>query len=79
MGAVTTSAPVAITIGSAVTQVYYIYADHLNTPRQVVDSNNQVVWEWRQDDPFGNNVRFPLFFVFQQVSFMQLVFPDSAH
>ena len=37
-------------------QVYYIYADHLNTPRQVVNQHNQVVWEWRQDDPFGNNV-----------------------
>lgn len=31
-GATTTSAPVNITVGAAVGQLYFIQADHLNTP-----------------------------------------------
>ena len=48
--------------------VYYIHADHLNTPRAITDSNNAVVWTWHSD-PFGTtqaegkgftyNLRFP--------------------
>lgn len=41
--------PIAILTGD---QVYYIYSDHLNTPREVVNSANQVVWRW-VSDPFG--------------------------
>jgi RHS repeat-associated protein len=32
--------------------VYYIYADHLNTPRVITDGTNKVVWRW-DSDPFG--------------------------
>ncbi|MFC1751357.1 RHS repeat-associated core domain-containing protein, partial [Pseudomonadota bacterium] len=35
---------------------YRVYADHLNTPRAITDTNNGVVWEWRNDDPFGANL-----------------------
>lgn len=33
-------------------KAYWIYPDHLNTPRVVVDSANQVRWTWLAD-PFG--------------------------
>lgn len=33
-------------------QVYYIHADHLNTPRVVVDTNNATRWSWFAE-PFG--------------------------
>jgi len=32
---------------------YYIYADHLNAPRMVVNKAGQNVWKW-DHDPFGN-------------------------
>ena len=33
------------------------YPDHLGTPRAITtsDATNTKVWEWRNDDPFGNN------------------------
>ena len=54
-GASTTSAPVNISVTSGASQVYYIHTDQLNTPRLITDSNNAKVWEWNNDDPFGNN------------------------
>ncbi|MEB0084650.1 hypothetical protein QN379_21815, partial [Glaciimonas sp. Gout2] len=39
---------------TTVTDIFYIYADHSNTPRVITDaSNNQMVWRWDQGDPFG--------------------------
>ena len=32
---------------------YYVHPDHLNTPRVVTDSANQVRWRWDTADPFG--------------------------
>jgi RHS repeat-associated protein len=33
---------------------YYVYADHLNTPRVITRaSDNAMVWRWDQADPFG--------------------------
>ena len=56
-GAVTTSAAINITVTatSATPGIYYIYADHLNTPRVITDTANAVVWKW-DSDPFGTNV-----------------------
>ena len=33
------------------------YPDHLGTPRAITtsDASNAKVWEWKNDDPFGNN------------------------
>jgi RHS repeat-associated protein len=28
----------------------------LNTPRVITDSGNNIVWQWENSDPFGNNV-----------------------
>lgn len=54
--------------------VYRLYADHLNTPREIADTTNKVVWRWNSDafgttaaneDPdndgikFTYNLRFP--------------------
>lgn len=38
---------------SAVPLVYYIYTDHLSTPRIITDSASVVVWSWIDADPFG--------------------------
>ncbi len=32
---------------------YYIYADQIDTPRVITDTNNLMVWRWDQADPFG--------------------------
>jgi len=40
---------------SAEPTVYYILNDHLDTPRSIVDSNNQEVWRW-EGEPFGNTL-----------------------
>jgi RHS repeat-associated protein len=57
-GASTTSTAVTITIAeqAAGNKVYFIETDHLNTPRRISDPANQVVWQWQNNDPFGNNV-----------------------
>ncbi|MEO7744402.1 MAG: RHS repeat-associated core domain-containing protein [Usitatibacter sp.] len=35
--------------------VYYVWADHLGSPRQITDTSNVSRWEWNHNDPFGNN------------------------
>ena len=37
-------------------QVYYIQADHLNTPRVIVNQGNNPVWRWENTHPFGANL-----------------------
>jgi len=55
LGAVTDSAAVSVTVNAGVAHgVYYVYADHLNTPRVITDSANKVVWRW-DSDPFGSD------------------------
>jgi len=41
--------PVAVLEGE---QMYYVYADHLNTPRAITNQANTTVWSW-VSDPFG--------------------------
>lgn len=37
-------------------QLYFIHADHLGTPRTITNAiDNTKVWEWKNDDAFGNN------------------------
>jgi RHS repeat-associated protein len=38
--------------GSGGVVVYYVHADHLNTPRLVTDTSNNIRWRW-DSDPFG--------------------------
>ncbi|MBX9917459.1 MAG: L,D-transpeptidase family protein [Nitrosomonas sp.] len=37
-------------------QVYYIHADHLNTPRVIVNPSNTPVWRWDNTHAFGANL-----------------------
>ncbi len=47
---VTGTAPNQVTA----TNVYYAYADHLNTPRVITRAtDNKIVWRWDNADPFG--------------------------
>ncbi|MBV8620796.1 MAG: RHS repeat-associated core domain-containing protein, partial [Curvibacter sp.] len=39
-------------VNGAAPQVFYVHADHLNTPRAVVDQNNVPRWTW-YSEPFG--------------------------
>lgn len=36
-------------------KVFFIHPDHLDTPRIIVDANNQVIWQWHSD-PFGTQL-----------------------
>ncbi len=55
-GAAVTAAPASVTVNATVAQLYFIHADHLNTPRLVADAAGTTVWKWEQQEPFGNNV-----------------------
>ncbi|HSC79392.1 MAG TPA: RHS repeat-associated core domain-containing protein, partial [Chitinolyticbacter sp.] len=48
--------PVAVVQGAGTSpKLYYVWADHLNTPRQLTDAaSNKLVWEWTFGEPFGN-------------------------
>jgi RHS repeat-associated protein len=36
------------------THIYYVYADHINTPRVITQAtDNRMVWRWDNADPFG--------------------------
>jgi RHS repeat-associated protein len=52
-GASTTSTPVTVTVTPAGVQLYLIETDQINTPRMITDQNNNVVWQWENNDPFG--------------------------
>jgi RHS repeat-associated protein len=36
--------------------LYFIQADHLNTPRLITNSAGAAVWRWDNQEPFGNDV-----------------------
>ncbi|MBU1425895.1 MAG: fibronectin type III domain-containing protein, partial [Gammaproteobacteria bacterium] len=46
----------SVTAGGSAVQAYYVYTDHLDTPRQITDTSGNIVWQWDSSDPFGNNV-----------------------
>ena len=56
LNATTTSVPVTVTVNTGIAQAYYIHADHLDTPRVITNSTGNVVWQWDNVDPFGNNI-----------------------
>ncbi|WP_375592034.1 RHS repeat domain-containing protein [Chitiniphilus eburneus] len=49
--------PVAALLGPTAPKLYYVWADHLGTPRQLSDpqADNKVVWEWAIAEAFGNS------------------------
>ena len=54
-GIQTTSAPISLTVKLGELLPYYIHTDHLDTPREITDTGGNVVWQWDNTDPFGNN------------------------
>jgi len=51
----TTSAPVNVTV-AVHRPIYYIHTDHLNTPRVISNTAQQVVWRWDSTEPFGDSL-----------------------
>jgi RHS repeat-associated protein len=47
--------PVAVLKPAAPFTLFYIWTDHLNTPRLVSDTANASRWDWQRNDPFANN------------------------
>ncbi|PPD45241.1 MAG: hypothetical protein CTY16_10540 [Methylobacter sp.] len=45
--------PVAVVNGSG--GVFLVLTDHLNTPRQIIDTSNRLRWQWDFSDPIGGN------------------------
>ena len=56
-GARVTTTPVTVTVNATAATIYYIHPDHLGTPRAITtsDTANTKVWEWKNEDAFGNN------------------------
>ncbi len=55
-GGITTSSAVAVTVNRE-QGVYYIHSDHLGTARAITrPSDNALMWEWKNSEPFGNSV-----------------------
>ena len=52
LGASTTSSQITVNVTTGVAQAYFIYADQINTARQITDASNNTVWTW-DTDPFG--------------------------
>jgi RHS repeat-associated protein len=44
------------TEGGGPAAMFFIHADHLNSPRLITNQAGQAVWRWDQTDPFGGNV-----------------------
>jgi RHS repeat-associated protein len=55
-GAGTTSSPIHLTVKPGEPVPYYIHTDQMDTPREITDTGGNVVWQWDNQDPFGNNM-----------------------
>jgi RHS repeat-associated protein len=42
--------------GTGGARIFFIHADHLDTPRLVADATGTTVWRWDQQEPFGVNL-----------------------
>jgi RHS repeat-associated protein len=50
----TVSSPSGGAVSDISTELFYIYADHINTARVITTSkNSRIVWRWDSSDPFG--------------------------
>ncbi len=36
-------------------EIFYIYSDHLGTPRKITNQDNILQWSWNNIEPFGDN------------------------
>ncbi|WP_082552064.1 Ig-like domain-containing protein [Massilia sp. Root351] len=56
VGSATTTQPSVVTIATGAPQLYYVYADQVNTAREVTNSAGVPVWRADTDEPFGANM-----------------------
>ena len=66
LGLTATSSAVNVTVlpdgqtaggsGNGTQAVYDVHTDQLDTPRMVTDQGGNIVWQWDNQDPFGNNL-----------------------
>ena len=54
LNATTTSAPVNVTV-NRVAALHFVHADHLSTPREIYNGQQQLVWRWSNQEPFGDS------------------------
>lgn len=54
-GAATTTQPYVVTIAAGAAQIYYVYADQVNTTREITNVAGVVVWRADASEPFGAN------------------------
>ena len=54
-GAATQNVAVSVGAASPLAGMMFIHVDHLNTPRAIYDSAQQLRWKWEQQEPFGVN------------------------
>jgi RHS repeat-associated protein len=54
-GATTQNVAVSVGAASPLAGMMFIHVDHLNTPRAIFDSAQQLRWTWEQQEPFGVN------------------------
>jgi RHS repeat-associated protein len=53
---VASSEPVQVSVTAKVGKaLYFVHADHLNTPRLITDAAQQPVWRWDAAEPFGDS------------------------
>ena len=53
-----TSTNVNVTVSAATgwsSTMYFVEADHLNTPRRIENASNQAMWTWAPAEPFGDS------------------------
>jgi RHS repeat-associated protein len=44
-----------VAVNPVAAQLYFVYVDHLNTPRLVADATGTTIWRWDHQEPFGSN------------------------
>jgi RHS repeat-associated protein len=48
-----------VAVANSAQALFHVLSDHLNTPRQIVNTSGVVRWQWDSTDPFGNNAPNP--------------------
>jgi RHS repeat-associated protein len=56
LGSATTTQPSVVTVGAGGPQLYYVYADQVNTAREITNAAGVLVWRADATEPFGANM-----------------------
>ncbi|HXM83987.1 MAG TPA: Ig-like domain-containing protein [Burkholderiales bacterium] len=55
LGGSVTSSLVNVTVNAAEAKLYYIHTDHLDTPREIYNQAQQLVWRRQHQEPFSDS------------------------